>query len=39
MDLGEDPALDFLLDQDVGSVTLCDSSRPPLDHGRVQAVK
>jgi len=30
MDLGDDPALDFLLDQDVGSVTLCDSSWPPV---------
>jgi len=30
MDLGDGPALDFLLDQDVGSVTLCDSSRPPV---------
>jgi len=28
MDLGVDSALDLLLDQDVGSVTLCDSSRP-----------
>jgi len=30
MDLGDDPGLDFLLDQEVGSVTLCDSSRPPV---------
>jgi len=27
MDLGDDPAHDFLLDQDVGSVTLCDLSQ------------
>jgi len=30
MDLGDDPALDFLLDRDVGLVTICDSSRPPV---------
>jgi len=30
MDLGDKPALDFLLDQDVGSVTLRDSSWPPV---------
>jgi len=30
MDLGDDPALDFMLDQDVGSVTLCDFSWPPV---------
>jgi len=30
MDLEGDPVHDFLLDQDVGSVTLCDSSWPPV---------
>jgi len=30
MDLGDDSALDFLLDQDAGSVTLCDSSPLPV---------
>jgi len=30
IDLECDPVHDFLLDQDVGSVTLCDSSRPPV---------
>jgi len=32
MDLGDDSAHDFLRDQDVGSVTLCDSPWPPVFH-------